>query len=183
MMAGPDTRTPVAIRAARPDDAGALARIYAQPEVARQTLGLPHTDTAEWHRRIAGHDPAQGRWLLVAVDGEDRVLGQATLQRHPQARRAHAGWLALMVDREVHGRGVGRALMRHLLDLADHWLGLRRMELEVNADNTAAIALYQQLGFVVEGTLRGYALRDGQLIDVLTMARLRPAPGGPESFP
>lgn len=175
-MTGNAAHPPVTIRAVRPDDAAALARIYAQPEVARQTLGLPHVDLAEWQKRIAGHDPANGRWLLVAVDDSDRVLAQATLQRHPQVRRAHAGWLALMVDQDVRGRGIGHALMTHLLALADQWLGLRRLELEVNADNTAAVALYQRLGFAVEGTLRGYALRDGRLIDVLAMARLQPAP-------
>lgn len=174
---------PVCFRAVRPDDAPALARIYAQPEVARQTLGLPDVDLAEWQKRVAGHDPAAGSWLLVAVDADERVRAQATLKRHPQARRAHAGWIALMVDQEVRGRGIGRALLAHVLELADHWLGLRRLELEVNADHVAAVTLYQGLGFAVEGTLRGYALRDGRLIDVLTMARLRPAPGGPESFP
>lgn len=167
-------------RAVRPDDAPALAAIYAQPEVARQTLGLPHVDVSEWQKRIGSHDPAAGRWLLVAEDiASGQLLAQATLQRHHNPRRAHAGWIALMVDAHWHGRGIGTALMNHVLDLADRWLSLRRLELEVNADNLPAVRLYERLGFVVEGTLRGYALRDGQLIDVLAMARHRLAPAGP----
>lgn len=168
------------IRAASPDDAPALAALYAQPEIARQTLGLPHVDETLWRQRIAEHNPSAGRWLLVAEHTESgQLLGQITLQRHMQARRAHAGWIALMVDAGWHGRGIGKAMLGHVLELADRWLGLRRLELEVNADNKAAIGLYQRLGFAVEGTLRGYALRDGQLIDVLGMARLHPAPAGP----
>jgi putative acetyltransferase len=60
-----------------------------------------------------------------------------------------------------------------MLDLADQWLGLRRVELNVFTDNQAAIALYRKYGFEVEATHRGAALRDGVLIDCYFMARLR----------
>ena len=62
------------------------------------------------------------------------------------------------------------------LDLADNWLNLWRLELTVWADNTAAQQLYRRQGFVVEGTHRAYALRHGQLVDALAMARLHPNP-------
>ena len=70
------------------------------------------------------------------------------------------------------------ALMRAMLDWADNWAGVLRIELQVFTDNAAAIALYQRHGFVVEGTLRGYALRDGVLADVHAMGRLHPSPPG-----
>jgi putative acetyltransferase len=66
--------------------------------------------------------------------------------------------------------------MQALCDYADRWLGLRRIELQVYADNARAIALYRRFGFEHEGTHRAYALRDGQLVDSLSMARLVPAP-------
>jgi putative acetyltransferase len=71
------------------------------------------------------------------------------------------------------GQGIGTALLRALIDTADNWLGIRRMELTVYTDNAPAIALYRRHGFEVEGTLRSFALRDGQFVDALTMARLR----------
>jgi len=45
--------------------------------------------------------------------------------------------------------------------------------LEVYTDNEPAIRLYKKFGFVVEGTLKQFAFRDGQFVDVHTMARLR----------
>ena len=54
--------------------------------------------------------------------------------------------------------GVGTTLMETLLDLADHWLMLVRVELEVFADNEQAIRLYEKLGFekdYVAGVLEG----------------------------
>ena len=62
------------------------------------------------------------------------------------------------------------------MDLADNWLGLRRLELTVFVDNDTAIRLYERSGFVREGVLRAYAFRDGRFVDVLAMARLRGIP-------
>jgi putative acetyltransferase len=47
------------------------------------------------------------------------------------------------------------------------------MELTVYTDNAAAIRLYEKFGFEKEGLLRSFGYRDGQYVDVYTMARLR----------
>ena len=41
-------------------------------------------------------------------------------------------------------------------------------------DNERAIALYKRFGFEIEGTHRGYALRDGGYVDTYSMARIKP---------
>jgi putative acetyltransferase len=79
----------------------------------------------------------------------------------------------MSVHDDFQGRGVGTALMRAMLELADNWLGLRRIELEVWADNAAAIHVYEKFGFVVEGTGRQFARRAGELVEAHFMARLR----------
>ena len=65
--------------------------------------------------------------------------------------------------------------MQACLDLADNWLNLERLELEVYADNEAAISLYKRFGFEHEGTLRKHAFRDGVYVDSIMMGRLRPS--------
>jgi L-phenylalanine/L-methionine N-acetyltransferase len=81
------------------------------------------------------------------------------------------------VAREWQGKGVGSKLLAAALDIADNWMNLRRVELTVYADNEAAIGLYRKFGFETEGLLRDYGFRDGQWVDVLSMARLRRMPG------
>jgi putative acetyltransferase len=71
---------------------------------------------------------------------------------------------------------VGTALMQALVDYADRWAHVLRLELTVYVDNARAIALYRKFGFEVEGTHRAYALRDGAYVDALFMARLHPNP-------
>ena len=56
-------------------------------------------------------------------------------------------------------------------EIADDWLNLRRLELTVYADNSAAIALYESFGFTVEGRMANYAFRGGTYVEALAMAR------------
>ena len=66
--------------------------------------------------------------------------------------------------------------MQAAVDLADKWLNLSPLDLEVFTDNESAIYLYKKFGFIVEGTLRQFAFRDGQFVDVFAMARFRENP-------
>jgi ribosomal-protein-alanine N-acetyltransferase len=56
---------------------------------------------------------------------------------------------------QFRGRGIGTALMRHVLDEARS-LGAKRATLEVRASNTGAIRLYERLGFYIAATRRNY---------------------------
>lgn len=67
--------------------------------------------------------------------------------------------------------------MAALTNLADDWLNLTRLELEVFTDNQAAIHLYEYAGFETEGRLRQYAFRQGRFADVLNMARIKRSEG------
>ena len=160
----------VTIRAARPEDAEAIAVMASLPGVRHGTLRLPFT-TAEDTRRFLERP---NKHAIVAERG-DVLVGQASLIRDV-GRRAHVGSIGIYVHDDHVGQGIGRALMEALIDLADNWLGLRRLELGVVVDNAPAIHLYESLGFEREGRLRGDALRNGVLTDSWAMARLRGAP-------
>ena len=60
-----------------------------------------------------------------------------------------------------------------MLDLADNWLNIRRIELTVYSDNEAAVALYKKMGFVIEGEGKDFAFRNGRYVDAYYMARIR----------
>jgi ribosomal-protein-alanine N-acetyltransferase len=66
-------------------------------------------------------------------------------------------------------RGLGRALLREMLEVAQK-NGLRRVYLEVRPSNGAAIALYRSAGFAVIGVRRGYYPNDRGNEDALVMA-------------
>ena len=161
----------ITIRRAEPDDFGVVCEVFADESAYSGTLQVPFPSKERWRKFMA--EPADGDYLLLAfVDGE--VAGHAGI--HPvgrSPRRAHARMLGMAVQKRFQGQGVGQALMQALVDLADKWLPVTRLELTVFTDNERAIALYKKFGFQVEGTHKAYALRDGKYIDVHAMARIR----------
>ena len=74
------------------------------------------------------------------------------LPAHGQAR-AHVGTLGIGLIPSASHRGIGAQLMRAALDAA--WAsGLTRVELTVRVENANAKALYERMGFAVEGLMR-----------------------------
>lgn len=161
----------ITIRRAEPGDAEAIRDIHAGPQAIWGTLQLPYPTTESWRKRLT--EGAEGVFHLVAcVDGE--VVGNLGLITSPHSpRRRHVGSIGMAVRDDWQGKGIGTALMQAVIDLADNWLNLTRLELDVYIDNEPAIRLYKKFGFVTEGTRLGFAYRDGQFVDTYMMARLR----------
>ena len=161
----------IRIRHAEPEDYRDVYEIYRCPNVFAGTLQLPYPSVEMWRQRLA--TPGEGSYHLAAVAGE-RVVGTLGLQTFPnRPRRRHAGAVGMGVHDDWQGKGVGTALMRAGVEMADQWLNLTRLELEVYTDNEPAIRLYERFGFEREGTLRRHAFRDGRYVDAYVMARLK----------
>jgi putative acetyltransferase len=168
-MDPPSHKTDILIRALEPADLPDLTEAWNQPKAYAGTLQLPYVSLEARQRRHAASDPASTS-LVALIEG--KVIGMIFLSRF-ENRRSHAGAIGMAVHDAYAGRGAGSALMAAIVDLADNWLQLKRLELGVYADNARAIALYERFGFEREGLSRAYAWRDGAYVDSLAMARLR----------
>lgn len=164
--------TAISIRAAHAGDAEDLAAIYADEAVIGMTGQIPLRGREFWRDFYKTRDP-NGTELVAVVD--NRVVGHLGTLANTTVRRKHIVSFGLCVHPAYQRRGVGRALLTTLLDLADRWLNTKRVELTVAADNAGAIALYEQLGFEHEGRMRRDSFRDGRYVDTLVMARLHPS--------
>ncbi|MFY9806821.1 MAG: ribosomal protein S18-alanine N-acetyltransferase [Pseudonocardiaceae bacterium] len=103
---------------------------------------------------------AAGHHYLSARD-DDSLIGYVGLARIGTEAEIHT----LAVDPAHHRRGIGRALLRAVLD---HAVGAT-VFLEVRTDNDSAIRLYRSEGFDVVGIRRGYYRPSGA--DAFTMRR------------
>jgi putative acetyltransferase len=164
-------RAEVTVRPPRPEDAAAIYDLLRHPEVSRTTLQLPSQEIFRTQERLNAVTPGIYRYVAVA-DGQ--VVGHIALHQADRPRLAHGAGLGMMVDPALWGRGIGSRLMEAAIDLADNWLNLKRVELDVNVDNVAGVRLYEKFGFVIEGTRRFHAYGDGRWADSHFMARLRP---------
>lgn len=162
----------ITIRRIEPGDYEAIHRIYTNPRAIWGTLQMPFPSVEQWRKRLA--DPPEDLVSLVACVEENEPVGQLGLHTFPsRPRRRHAGQIGMAVRDDWQGRGVGSALMQAAVDLADRWLNLTRLELNVYTDNAPAIRLYEKFGFTIEGTMVDYAFREGRYVDAYLMARLR----------
>ena len=162
------------IRPAEPSDAAAISELIGRAGTFEGTLQLPDMPVASRLDFLQKVEP--GSCKLVALEG-DRIVGSAGLhQLHASLRRSHVRLLGIGIAQEWQGRGLGRVLIARLLDWADNWAGVLRIELVVHADNDRAVALYRSMGFEEEGLHRAYAMKGGRYVDALFMARLHPQP-------
>ena len=165
------TRADVVVRPRRRSDAEAFARLHETESVVDGTFQLPFQSALSWERRFEVTQP--GSHVLVAEVSGELVGATGLFPLGPSPRMRHAADFGMAVRPDAQGRGVGEALMRAVIDLADRWLGLERLVLEVYVDNERARRLYERHGFVVEGVERAMAFRRGTYADAYAMGRLR----------
>ena len=147
-----------------------VTALYNDPAITRQVLQMPFQSTEIWRQRLASDNE---RLVKLVALHQGTIIGNIGLEQFSRIRRSHAGSIGMGVAVAWQGKGVGSKLLAAVLDIADNWMNLQRVELSVYADNEAAIGLYRKFGFETEGLFRDYAVRDGRLVDTLSMARLR----------
>jgi len=132
----------------------AVPEILIRPMVESDVSDVVATERASyqfpWSEGIF-RDCLRVGYICRVVTVEDRVIGYGVMS--VGAGEAHI--LNLCIRESFRCRGVGRRLLSYLLDRAAA-SGMGEAFLEVRPSNTAAIRLYQSLGFEPMGTRRGY---------------------------
>ena len=138
--AGPATESPV-LREALWTDVGALAALEGDL--------FPHDAWAEttWWAELAGRP----RRDYVVIDDGVGVVGYAGLDHGGEV----ADVMTVAVAPRARGLGLGRRLLDEL-EVRAAARGAAFVMLEVRADNTAALGLYERSGYGVLGIRRRY---------------------------
>lgn len=97
--------------------------------------------------RVEGGDNTQFS-LVAECDGQ--IVGNAGLSVEQHPRRRHVANIGMAVHDDHHGKGIGSQLLAAMIDLAENWLAVTRIELSVYTDNAAGVALYEKHGFQIE---------------------------------
>jgi RimJ/RimL family protein N-acetyltransferase len=125
----------------------------------------------EWATKFVTNNVAKGHAQFVAVEN-GAVIGWCDITPGARPGFMHSGSVGMGVIKDWRHQGLGKALLNACIQKSFE-NGLTRIELEVYADNSAAIALYRSLGFVEEGLKRRARFLDGHYQDLLIMALLR----------
>jgi len=117
------------------------------------------------------HNNVSKGYPQFVAESESRVIGWADFVPVEKESLLHTAHLGMGVLKEFRGKGVGSALLSSVTEAAIH-AGFTRLELEVFANNVAAVTLYEKHGFEHEGTKRQARIIDGKYIDALIMSRI-----------
>jgi L-amino acid N-acyltransferase YncA len=157
----------VRIRAARAEDAAAVADIYnAGIRERTSTFETRERGPAEIAEAIAA-----GRHPFLVADLGDRVAGFAVTSQYSE-RDCYAGVAecSLYVDPEARGGGLGTALLEGLAAEAER-RGFHKLVGKLFDTNEPSLRLMERAGFRVVGTHRRHGLLDGEWRDVILVER------------
>ena len=151
--------TTITVRLLVPADAAAYQALRvrgmtAHPEAFTSSAHVEAARDLQWaQERLRATAERPHDFFLGAFRG-DVLVGVVGVQgRYRPKERHNATVVGMYVAPEVSGHGVGRALMRQLLDRVAAMPGLAQLDLTVTAGNVRAQALYAACGFTVFGVL------------------------------
>lgn len=153
------------VRAAGPEDAGAIAGIYAHHVLhGVGTFEEEPPGVAEIADRMR-----RGHWIVA---GDGSPLGFASYAPYrPRSAYRFTVEDSVYVDRDAGGHGVGSALLGALVEHAAA-AGFHQMVAAVGSScNIASIALHERHGFVRAGILVGVGVKLGRTLDVVLLQR------------
>lgn len=166
----PDTARAVTIRLARLDDAETIQAIY-NDEVETQTSTfdlVPRTLEAQREWITA----RSGAFSAVVAAADDVVVGFASLSPYKE-RAAYRTTVenSVYVARGHGGKGIGRALMDHLIVVARD-SGFHSVIARVEASSEASLALHSACGFRLVGIEREVGRKFNRWLDVAVLQLL-----------
>jgi len=115
--------------------------------------------------------PSPDNRVFGAFD-QSGLVGCIGIHREMKVRLAHKAVIwGTYVAPEYRGQGIGSDLMSHAVRFAASMSGLRNLILSVTKGNSAALMLYERMGFKAFGVEPGAMLIDNELHDEIHMVR------------
>lgn len=164
------------IRPINVGDGKGINELRRMPGVFENILGIPSERIKRNEDYIVNLDSNQHQFVAVIKlpNNEELIIGTAGLSVSANHRTRHSGTIGIMIHKDYQNKGVGTALIAALIDVADNWLMLVRVELTAFEDNERAIHLYEKFGFEKEGMKRLAGIRNGKYENEYLMARINP---------
>ena len=172
----------VRLTAVTSGDLSAVTRWWSDPDFMRlynTAPAMPRNDDQLSRRFDLGRTSDDAFLFAIrrideaAAEDDDELIGLLELDGVVWAHRTT--FVSIGIGQARHrGLGYGREAMQLALAFAFNELNLYRVCLTVFSYNEPAIALYERLGFVREGTYREHLERDGRRYDMYLYGLLRP---------
>jgi len=168
-----ESNAKVIIRTGQLDDAKQLLNI--QREIVAENkymISLPEEfdKTLDQQRNLIKGVLENQRETIIVAEVNKAVVGWLEFQSPGPKRMSHTGSLAMMIQAEYRGAGIGKMLLEKLLKWAKMNVLIEKVSLGVFSTNKRAISLYKKMGFKEEGRkTKEIKLDDNEYVDDILM--------------
>ena len=115
----------------------------------------------------------QRKGLLLLVEIDRKIIGVTDVRMNVRIA-SHIGTLGITIAKDFRGKGIGKQLLKTVMEESKKLDGIKILELECFANNPVAPALYKSCGFKEYGRLpRGIAFGEGYVDDILMYYNLQ----------
>jgi RimJ/RimL family protein N-acetyltransferase len=144
----------ISLRTGNIDDAEAILEI--QKEVLLENEYMisvieEFDETIEQQRNWIEKISENERETIIVAEFKEKVIGLIVFRSKNTKRLAHTGYFTTMIRKDYRERGIGKSLIKELLNWAEQNPLIEKVSLGVLSTNQRAIALYKSVGFVEEG--------------------------------
>ncbi|WP_408641619.1 GNAT family N-acetyltransferase [Solibacillus palustris] len=166
----------VSLRTGDLDDAEAVLEI--QREVVSEnefmiSVSEEFEETTEQQRSWIQKILENKRETIIVAEIKGKVIGLIVFRSKNNKRIAHTGYFTTMVKKDYRDMGIGKLLIKELLNWAEQNPFIEKVSLGVLSTNQRAIALYKSVGFVEEGRkIKEVKFSDDLYVDDILMYKL-----------
>jgi RimJ/RimL family protein N-acetyltransferase len=145
--------------------------LFSEPEISLHygRLGVPENLDQLQRRFDAGEFDTTDRFFVLAIETEGTLIGAVELKNEENLPSRSATFGIIIGDPAYLDRGYGTEASTLLLDYAFAVLGYHKINLDLFEYNARAQAMYEKLGFVVEGRRRENHWSRGRFWDDVLM--------------
>jgi RimJ/RimL family protein N-acetyltransferase len=167
LLRGPRVR----LRPLERTDLSRYQELFSEPEISLHYggLGVPENLDQLQRRFDAGEFDTTDRFLVLAIETEGTLIGAMVLRNEENLPSRSATFGIIIGDPAYLDQGYGTEASALLLDYAFAVLGYHKINLDLFEYNARAQAMYEKLGFVVEGRRRENHWARGRFWDDILM--------------
>ncbi|MDM5451999.1 GNAT family N-acetyltransferase [Peribacillus simplex] len=123
----------------------------------------------DWIRRLLENE----RETIIVAEINGEVIGWIGFQSENRRRMSHKGSFGIMIREKFRGMGIGKKLVKALLEWAEANPFIEKVSLGVFSTNHRAISLYKSMGFVEEGRkIKEFKMNESEYVDDIIMYKL-----------
>lgn len=163
----------ITIRTAKLEDASRILQI--QQEVIAEGDFLT-TDSSEFFKTVEQQKDwidkilQNNRETILVAETQKKIVGWLVFLSPGRIKLSHTGSFGMMIQKDFRGKGIGKLLIKGILEWAKLNPFIEKVSLGVFSTNESAIALYKKMGFIEEGRkIREFKKNDNEYIDDILM--------------